>query len=76
VSNASDPNDDKITYEFEVYATAASRHSLLPQAASFRDEYDRVPCPVRTDRESTYYWRSRAYDGKLYGDWMEPAASA
>ena len=30
--------------------------------------------PVNLSENQTYYWRSRAFDGKLYSSWMPPAA--
>jgi subtilase family serine protease len=75
VSNASDPNDDKLFYEFELYTDSgltqlvASSGAVSEAAGS--TSY-RVPAGLQEN--ATYFWRSRASDGKLYGAWMTPAS--
>lgn len=77
VNNASDPNDDKLTYEFEVYGETAlatlvtATSGVSGQAGGGQSSWS---VPVVLVENQTYFWRSRAYDGKLYGDWMSPAS--
>jgi subtilase family serine protease len=75
VNNASDPNDDKLTYEFELYANSgltllmAATGGLAPGVGTTSWQV-----PADLVENSTYFWRSRSYDGKLYGDWMQQAS--
>jgi len=74
VSNASDPNDDKLTYEFELYADAGLSQLLVPSGLlSAGTGTTAWTAPLDLTENATYYWRTRAYDGKLYGLWMEAA---
>jgi Tol biopolymer transport system component len=74
VNNASDPNDDKLTYEFELYGDSGltsllSPSGVVPETANISSWH--IPIPLTENM--TYYWRARAYDGHLYGEWMIPA---
>lgn len=69
VNNASDPNDDKLTYEFELYTDSG----LTQQVTGDRGQGTGWTVPVALVENQTYFWRCRAFDGKLYGDWMAPA---
>jgi len=75
VNNASDPNDDKITYEFELYADPgltlleASSGRLAPGAG-----VTGWTVPFMLTENRVYSWRARAFDGWLYGPWMAPAS--
>lgn len=75
VNNASDPNDDKLSYEFELYAennlTNLIASSGIVQAGQAGITSWALPAPLTENQ--TYYWRARAYDGRLYGTWMTPA---
>jgi hypothetical protein len=75
VNNASDPNDDKLTYEFELYADS-SLTTLIIAAGGIAQGTGTTSfqAPAELTENSTYFWRSRAYDGKLYGDWMQSAS--
>ena len=75
VNNASDPNDDKPTYEFELYADSGLT-TLIAAAGGIVQGTGTTfwQAPADLTENSTYYWRSRAYDGKLYGEWMQPAS--
>lgn len=74
VSNAADPNDDKLSYEFEVYAdsnlTQLVTSAIIPETTGATAWT--VPVPLTENQ--TCFWRTRAYDGKLYGPWMAPAS--
>lgn len=75
VNNASDPNDDRLTYEFEIYADSGlaslvTSIGTLPETAGITTWT--VPTPLTENQ--TYYWRARAYDGRLYGPWMALAS--
>lgn len=75
VNNASDPNDDRLTYEFELYSDSgftqilASSDAVAEAAGSTS-----WPVPVNLQENAAYFWRSRAYDGKLYGPWINPVS--
>ena len=71
VNNASDPNDDRLTYEFGVYADSGLT-ILIATAGGIAQGtgITSFQVPAELTENSTYYWRSRAYDGKLYSEWM------
>ncbi|MBI4848508.1 MAG: hypothetical protein HY808_08050 [Nitrospirae bacterium] len=75
VNNAADPNDDKLTYEFELYSDS-SLSSLIASSELITETPNTTSWQVSVElRENgTYYWRARAYDGLLYGNWMTPAS--
>lgn len=75
VSNASDPNDDTLTYEFELYADAGLSQ-LLASSGLLAEGTGTTAwtAPFDLTENATYYWRARAYDGKLYGPWMDKAS--
>ncbi len=75
INNASDPNDDKLTYQFELYSdrglsSLVASGDAVPEGANITS----WQVPVTLQENVTYYWRARAYDGELYGDWMTPAS--
>ena len=75
VNNASDPNDDKLTYEFELYADSnltnlLSSSGMIPEGGNTTS----WQVSIELQENQTYYWRARAYDGRLYGEWMLPAS--
>jgi hypothetical protein len=75
VNNASDPNDDKITYQFELYSDNGltkleATSGLLSEGTSTTD----WTVPYTLTENQTYYWRARAFDGWLYGPWMGTAS--
>lgn len=75
VNNASDPNDDKLFYEFEIYGDSGL--SLLIASTGGIAQGAGITSwqvPFELTENSTYVWRSRAFDGKLYGEWMQPAS--
>ncbi|BCR06062.1 hypothetical protein DESUT3_31310 [Desulfuromonas versatilis] len=74
VSNAADPNDDNLTYEFEVYRDSGLS-SLIVSGMAFETASSTAwTVSDQLFENETYYWRVRAYDGHLYGPWMTPAA--
>lgn len=71
VSNAADPNDDNLTYEFEIYSdrglTTFVTGGTVPESAPMTLWY----VPTSLEENQSYFWRVRAYDGRLFGPWME-----
>ncbi|MCK5506305.1 MAG: VCBS repeat-containing protein, partial [Thermodesulfovibrionia bacterium] len=75
VNNASDPNDDDLTYEFELYSDSGLSNLLaLSGMITESDNTTSWRVPSDLQENSIYYWRARAYDGMLYGEWMSPAS--
>jgi subtilase family serine protease/squalene cyclase len=74
-NNASDPNDDNLTYEFELYADSGLQN-LVASSGMISEAVSTTSWQVPADLQenAVYYWRARAYDGLLYGDWMIRAA--
>lgn len=75
VNNASDPNDDRLTYEFELYEDSGLK-SLISSSGSIPEGTNTTSwqAPLSLTENMTYFWRARAYDGLLYGQWMYPAS--
>jgi prenyltransferase beta subunit len=75
VNNATDPNDDKLTYEFELYADSGLI-TLLASEIVIAEGVNTTSwiVPFELTENSMYVWRARTFDGVLHGDWMEPAA--
>jgi hypothetical protein len=74
VSNAADPNDDRLTYLYELYADSGLA-DLVTSSGAIEETagYTSWAVPVPLTENKNYYWRARAFDGKLYGPWMAPA---
>jgi large repetitive protein len=75
VNNASDPNDDKITYQFELYSDSGltkfeATSGQLPEGTNITT----WTVPFTLTENQTYYWRARAFDGWLYGPWTSTAS--
>ena len=75
VNNAADPNDDDLTYEFELY-TDSNLTDLISLSGTTPEGGNTTSwqIPVELQENAIYYWRARAYDGRLYGEWMTPAS--
>ncbi len=75
VNNASDPNNDKLTYQFELY-TDSGLTNLIGTSGLFSEGTGttswQIPIPLQEN--AVYYWRARAYDNWLYGPWMSTAS--
>lgn len=73
VSNAADPNDDRLTYQFEIYAdsglTSLVAATEIPETAGMTA----WTSSAALAENRTYYWRCRANDGSLYGTWTDAA---
>jgi hypothetical protein len=82
VNNASDPNDDDLTYEFELYSDInlteppIASSGMIPEGENITSWLPSTGSgqPLELQENEVYYWRARAYDGLLYGGWMLPAS--
>ena len=70
VSNAADPNDDKLTYEFEIYSDNSLTQLVTSGTTPETTAATAWTVSAPLTENQTYFWRSRAYDGRLYGQWM------
>ena len=72
VNNASDPNDDRLLYEFEIYSDPGLANLITGSSGTVSEQtgITKWTVPLALIENQTYYWRARAYDGKLYGPWM------
>ncbi|MDH4028010.1 MAG: hypothetical protein OEU95_04185 [Nitrospirota bacterium] len=75
VNNASDPNDDDLTYEFELYSDSGLTN-LIASSGVITEGQNTTSwtAPLELQENMDYYWRARAYDGLLCGEWMVPAS--
>lgn len=67
--NATDPENDALTYEYEVYADDAL--TALVAIGSEPEQFDSTGWEVSSmlDEDTPYWWRGRAFDGFTYSDW-------
>ena len=70
VYNASDPDQEIPSYQFELYADAAMTN-LVAGAESVVETAQMTgwTVPVPLAENQSYYWRARAYDGSLHSGW-------
>jgi len=73
VSNAADPNDDTLTYDFEIYTDSGLTNLVTSSIASETAGVTALVLPTPLTENQIYFWRARAFDGRLYGPWMTPA---
>jgi len=69
INNAADPNDDSLSYEFEIYSDSGLSN-LLASSGMLSEGSGVTSWPVTALllENAVYYWRARAYDGLLYGN--------
>ena len=74
VSNAADPNDNRLSYQFEIYSDSGL--TSLVDSGTVTETAGITAWTVSTPltENQTYSWRVRAYDGLLYGPWMASAS--
>ncbi len=75
INNATDPNGDPLTYQFELYSasfsTLISQSSMITQGSGNTTTW-RVP--VTLSQKTIYTWRARAYDSQAWSNWMTLAS--
>jgi hypothetical protein len=71
VTNALDPDSDRLFYDFEVYTNGALVSSVtnVPESAGVTA----VTLTTALTDNTAYQWRARAYDGDRFGPWMDMA---
>lgn len=71
IDNATDIDEDVLTYTYEVYSDPALSQQIATQAgvASGAGATTTWQVTVNLVEDRTYYWRARANDGQLFGDW-------
>ena len=71
IDNATDIDEDVLTYTYEVYRDPALSQQVAMQAGVASGAGATTTWQVTTDlmEDRTYYWRARANDGQLFGDW-------
>lgn len=74
VLNASDPDDDNLTYDFELYNAAGD--NLIAAVGSVTEGLTTTTwaVPVALPDAATYTWRARCFDGEDYSPWMNTAS--
>lgn len=74
VGNAADPNDDRLSYQFEVYSDSGLTTLVDSGTVPETSGSTAWSSSAALIENQTYFWRARAYDGILYGPWMAPAS--
>ena len=74
VNNSSDPEAQTIAYSFELYSDA-SLSELLASVGNVEEGDGTTAWAIDSNLKdhTTYHWRSRAFDGHVYSDWMATA---
>jgi MYXO-CTERM domain-containing protein len=75
VTNATDPQADTLTYQFEVYADVALTQlddSVSGLTAGTGTTSWRISTPMTP---GSHHWRARAHDGKAFGPWSSPSCT-
>jgi subtilase family serine protease/flagellar hook assembly protein FlgD len=74
VNNASNPNNESLKYDFEIYLDAGLSFRL--GAASGLPEGTNATAwsvPLALEENRSYFWRARAFDRFATSEWMSPA---
>jgi subtilase family serine protease len=74
VGNAADPNDDRLSYYFEIYSDSSLTTLVESGTVSETAGSTAWTASAPLVENATYFWRARAFDGILYGPWMTPAS--
>ncbi|NOZ68619.1 MAG: hypothetical protein GXP46_05120 [Deferribacteres bacterium] len=72
IYNASDPDSDTLTYDFEIYTDSSLIQAITAVPENISGITSVTPDNALSDN-TTYTWRARAYDGDRYGPWMDMA---
>jgi hypothetical protein len=74
LSNAADPNDDRLVYEFEIYQDGGLSTFVAGGTTTETADITRWLTSVPLEENRTYFWRARAYDGRLFSPWLTAAS--
>lgn len=68
--HATDPENDSLSYDFEVYADE-SLSNLVLEFIDVPDQPDSIIVHISSglDPDNSYWWRARSYDGYEFSDW-------
>lgn len=69
VGNGDDPDNDELTYDFELYNQAADILLASVNGAVEGPSATQWTLPIDLTNLTGYAWRSRCYDGELYSTW-------
>jgi MYXO-CTERM domain-containing protein len=72
VTNATDPDGDTLTYFFEVASNLAFSGASLQVSAAVAQGTGTTSwtVPAALAEDTVYYWRCRAFDGVMAGEWV------
>jgi hypothetical protein len=73
VVNATDPDSPILTYDFEIYSGGVLVQSVTGIVQD-NSGITSVTLGTALTDNTIYQWRSRAYDGQLYGPWTNMAS--
>jgi hypothetical protein len=76
VRNSTDPDQDTLTYDFEVYSDAAMTNLVAAEFGVRSSELGVTAwtVPIVLTENQTYYWRARAFDGTAPSGWTAAAS--
>jgi transposase-like protein len=73
VNNSTDPDDEILTYDFEIYSDRDLSNRVDSEVVNQGDTITSWTVSQELNDNTLYYWRSRADDGQLAGGWMPTA---
>lgn len=73
VNNAADPDDERLFYEFELFADRGLTEKVAATKLPGGEQITSWTVDKQLNNKMTYYWRARANDGNLPGSWMNTA---
>jgi hypothetical protein len=75
IHDATDPDRDVLTYDFEVFSDSGLT-TLVTSTTGVAETSQLTfwTLSMALTENQTYYWRSRAFDGKLYSSWTPQAS--
>ena len=73
VNNSTDPDNDTLSYEFELYSDQNLSNQVASSTVSQGNLITSWTLSSPLTDNTTYYWRARANDGNLASSWMPTA---
>lgn len=75
IRNSSDAENDRLTYEFDIYDDYSLSRLLYKESNVVEQDYVTVSSRITVlDNAREYWWHARAHDGHEYSDWSETAS--
>ncbi|MGA1867764.1 MAG: OmpL47-type beta-barrel domain-containing protein [bacterium] len=70
IENSADPDEDSITYKFEVYSDEGMNNLLCQDFVAETEDTTSWVVSEELSDNTWYYWRTRATDGMAFSNWV------